>query len=88
MKQFKPQEGDKGRAIHPDLGKVVDVIYQQRWVHIASEGVDVFTLVGVHSDTDKVLVFPPSSTPDIAAAIKAKITHPVSSDASATAHPI
>lgn len=72
MGQFECKEGDKGKAWHYDLGKLVEVTYQRRKVYIQSEDVEVVTLAGVHLETDKVLVFPPQATPDIAAAIKAK----------------
>lgn len=72
MKRFECKEGDKGKAWHYDLGKLVEITYQRRKVYIRSEDVEVVTLAGVHLETDKVLIFPPQATPDIAPAIKAK----------------
>lgn len=70
--QREIKEGDKGRAIHPGLGQVVEVVYLRRQAHLKSEDVEVLTLLGVHLETDEVLVIPHQSVPDIAAAIKAK----------------
>ena len=72
MTQFEIKEGQKEKAWHDDLGKLVEITFQRRKVYIKSEDVEVVTLAGVHIETDKVLVFPPQAAPDIAAAIKAK----------------
>jgi hypothetical protein len=66
------KEGDKERAWHPDLGKVVEVVYKRQAVFLQAEDVEVLTLVGVHEETGEALLLPPQATPDIAAAIKAK----------------
>ena len=66
------QEGDKERALHPDLGRLVEVVYQRRRFYYQPEDVHVVALVGVYPETDEALVIPPQSEPDIGAAIKAK----------------
>lgn len=81
------KEGDREQAPHPDLGCLVEVVYQRRKVYLASWDVEVTTLVGVHLATDKVLVFPPQATPDIAAAIKAKTVTPAPVAEATPAHP-
>ena len=66
------KEGDKEKAWHRDLGKLVEVSYQRRKIYIRSEDVEVVTLVGVHLESDTWLVIPPQSAPEIGEAIRAK----------------
>ena len=63
------REGDKGRAWHPDLQKLVEVVYQTRTFFLRSENVEVCTIVGVHLATDTILTMPHQSTPDVVRAI-------------------
>ena len=63
-------EGDKGRAWHPDLQKLVEVVYQIRTFFLRSENVEVCTLVGVHLPSDTILTMPHQSAPDVVRAIK------------------
>lgn len=72
MKRFEPQEGDKGRAWHDDLGCMVEIVYRRQWFRYLPEDVDVFTLVGVYEPTGEALLIPPQSAPDIGAAIQAR----------------
>jgi len=67
------KEGDRARAWHPDLQFVVEVTYQYRKIYLDAEDVEVYTLVGVHLETDTVLMIPhfPSSQ-DVAKAIREK----------------
>ncbi len=66
------KEGDKGRAWHPELGKLVEVVYQTRTIFLNVEDVEACTLVGVHLETDMVLMMPHQSSADVGRAIRAK----------------
>ena len=66
------REGDKGRAWHPDLQKLVEVVYQTRTFFLCSENVEVCTLVGVHLPTDTILTMPHQSAPDVVRAINSQ----------------
>jgi hypothetical protein len=70
--EAKRLEAHKGKAWHPDLNQLVEIVYQRRWFHYLPEDVDVLTIVGVHLATNTVLAIPPQAAPDIGAAIKAK----------------
>lgn len=67
------KEGQKAYAWHDDLGKLVVVEYQYRTIHLDVEDVVVHTLVGVHVETDKVLMIPHyPSVADIGKAVREK----------------
>ena len=67
------KEGQKDYAWHHDLGKLVVVEYQYRTIHLDVEDVVVHTLVGVHVDTDTVLMIPHyPSVADIGKAVREK----------------
>lgn len=69
---YMVKEGDKGRAWHPELGKLVEVVYQTRTIFLDVEDVEVRTLVGVHLQTDTVLMIPHQSSADVGPALRAK----------------
>lgn len=64
--------GDKCRAWHYDLHKVVEVEAQIRTVTLYPEDVTVTTMCFVHVDTDTVLTMPHQSAKDVGAALRAK----------------
>lgn len=68
MKLLYP--GATERAWHPDLRRVVDVVYGIRPLTFYDGRVKVSTLVGYHEETDTDLVLPHQSASDIGAAIR------------------
>ncbi len=67
------KEGQKAYAWHDELGKLVVVEYQYRTIHLDVEDIVVHTLVGVHVETDKVLMIPHyPSVADIGRAVREK----------------
>lgn len=58
------QEGEKGIALAPELGRV-PVVYTYRDLTLDSGTTVKSVLVGVHEESDEVLVIPAQSTPRI-----------------------
>ena len=58
------QEGDTGVALAPDVGRV-PVVYTYRDLTLDSGTIVKNVLVGVHEDSDQVLVIPAQSSPRI-----------------------
>ena len=58
------QEGEKGIALAPELGRV-PVVYKYRDLTLDSGTTVKSVLVGVHEESDEVLVIPAQSTPRI-----------------------
>ena len=69
---YTVKEGDKAHAWHPQLKKLVEVEYRIRTIFLRPEDVEVCTLVGVHLETDMVLMMPHQSSADVGRAVRAK----------------
>ena len=62
-------EGARGRALHPELGKMVQITYQRRDYEV--QGVMITDLlVGVHEPDGQVLSVPAQSLPRVQAALR------------------